>query len=253
MKMIRKMKISAVSIFPQIFSVLSDYGVTGKALEKKLIDFTAFDLREFTSDKHKVTDRPGFGGGAGMVMLIEPFFNFYDYYMKTYSVKPYVVLMSPAGKTFTNDIARELSQKDDLVFFCGRYEGIDERINSIVDMELSAGDFVMTGGELPSMLMIDAISRFIPGVVGDENSVINDSFYDGLLDYPHYTKPAVFRNMTVPEVLRSGNHKEIDLYRKKQSFINTILKRPDLFIKRELSAEDKKVLVEIITELIKDA
>ena len=244
--------IKVVSIFPGMFSSLTNFGVIRKAIEGSIVKFEAINLRDYTKDKHKVTDKPGYGGNSGMVMLAEPFLKFYDDYCSKHE-KPYVVMTSPQGRRFDNNISKTLASKKNLVFLCGRYEGPDERVMSIVDDEISIGDFVVTGGELPAMIMIDSLLRFIPGVVGDENSVINDSFYNGLLDYPHYTKPAELRNLKVPEVLLSGNHAKIEKYRKKESFLRTILKRPDLFLKRELKKEDKKIIVEIIKELYDSA
>ena len=244
-----KIEITILSIFPEMFNIITNYGIIKKAIESGIVKINVLNLRDFTVDKHKVTDRPGYGGNNGMVMLVEPFFRFYDEYIKKNNFKPYVVLPSPEGRTYNNQIAFDLSKKEKLVFFCGRYEGIDERIKAIVDEEISIGDYVLTGGELPTMVMIEVLRRFVPGVVGSKESVENDSFYNGLLDFSHYTKPAEFRGMKVPEILLSGDHKKIEQFRKKDSILKTILKRPDLFINKELSLEDKKLLVEIIQEL----
>jgi len=233
-----------------MFEAITKYGVLSRAIQNNIVSFTAHDLRDYTKDKHKVTDLYAYGGGPGMVMKPEPFFEFYDNYVQTKNKKPYVILTSPQGKRFDSTDAERLSKQENLVFFCGRYEGIDERVMKLVDEEFSIGDFVVTGGELPSMLMIDAICRFVPGVVGDIESVKNDSFYNSLLDHPHYTKPREFRGLKVPEVLLSGNHEKINEYRKRESIIRTILKRPDLFIKHDLDEFEKKVIVNIIRELI---
>ncbi|AEX85209.1 tRNA (guanine-N1)-methyltransferase [Marinitoga piezophila KA3] len=250
MKMIPKIEIDVVTIFPDMFKALTDFGVISRAIRDEIVHFKAHNLRDYTKDKHKVTDLYAYGGGPGMVMKPEPFFEFYDKYIEEKGTKPYIILTSPQGKHFDTGDAERLAQKKNLVFFCGRYEGIDERVMNIVDEELSIGDFVVTGGELPAMLMIDALLRFVPGVVGDIESVKNDSFYNTLLDHPHYTKPRNYRGMEVPEVLLSGNHKKIDEYRKKESLLRTILKRPDLFIKHDLDEFEKRVLVNIIRELI---
>ncbi|HOB16624.1 MAG TPA: tRNA (guanosine(37)-N1)-methyltransferase TrmD [Defluviitoga sp.] len=244
-----KMEITILSIFPEMFKIITDYGIIKKAIEKGIVKFNILNLRDFTTDKHKVTDKPGYGGRNGMVMLAEPFFRFYDEYEQRNGCKPYVIIPSPEGKTFNNEIARELSQKEKLVFFCGRYEGIDERVKAIADQEISIGDYVLTGGELPAMVIIEVLLRFVPEVVGSRESVENDSFYNGLLDHSHYTKPAEFRGMKVPEILLSGDHKKIEQFRKKDSLLKTILKRPDLFVNKELSFEDKQLLVEIVQEL----
>ncbi|KAF2956470.1 tRNA (guanine-N1)-methyltransferase [Marinitoga sp. 38H-ov] len=244
------MEIDVVTIFPEMFEAITKYGVLSRAIKNDIISFHAHNLRDYTKDKHKITDLYAYGGGPGMVMKPEPFFEFYDNYIKTRNKKPYVILTSPQGKTFDSNEAERLSKQKNLVFFCGRYEGIDERVMTLVDEEFSIGDFVVTGGELPSMIMIDAICRFVPGVVGDVESVKNDSFYNSLLDHPHYTKPREYRGLRVPEVLLSGNHEKIEEYRKRESIIRTIIKRPDLFIKHELNDFEKKVIVNIIRELI---
>nr|WP_234970279.1 tRNA (guanosine(37)-N1)-methyltransferase TrmD [Marinitoga hydrogenitolerans] len=245
-----KIEIDVVTIFPQMFDSITNFGVLSRAIKNNIISFTAHNLRDYTKDKHKVTDLYAYGGGPGMVMKPEPFFEFYDYYVESKGKKPYVILTSPQGKQFNTHDAERLSKKENIVFFCGRYEGIDERVMNIVDEELSIGDFVVTGGELPAMLMIDAICRFVPGVVGDIDSVKNDSFYNQLLDHPHYTKPREYRGMKVPEVLLSGNHKKIEEFRKKESIIKTILKRPDLFVKHDFDEFEKQVIANIIRELI---
>ncbi|WP_129408947.1 tRNA (guanosine(37)-N1)-methyltransferase TrmD [Marinitoga lauensis] len=250
MKMNPKIEIDVVTIFPEMFEAITKYGVLSKAIKENIVSFKAHNLRDYTKDKHKVTDLYAYGGGPGMVMKPEPFFEFYDTYIEKKGKKPYVIITSPQGKRFESSDAERLAKKENIVFFCGRYEGIDERVMSLVDEEFSIGDFVVTGGELPAMLMIDALCRFVPGVVGDIDSVKNDSFYNQLLDHPHYTKPREYRGMKVPEVLLSGNHKKIDEYRKKESILRTILKRPDLFIKHDLDEFEKKVIVNIIRELI---
>src|SRR6056297_3005018 len=227
-------KIEVVSIFPNFVSQYFSFGVIEKALKKDIIDIKSINLRDYTHDKHKITDKPGYGGNSGMVMIPEPFFEYYDDYKKRENKKPFVVMPSPQGIKFDNEISKSLSEKDNLVFFCGRYEGIDNRVNEIVDLEVSIGDFVLTGGELPTLLMVDSLLRFVPEVVGNKNSVKNDSFYNGLLDFNHYTRPSNFRGGQIPEVLLSGDHKKIENFQKKQSLLNTALKRPDLFLKKEL-------------------
>jgi tRNA (guanine37-N1)-methyltransferase len=248
-----KIKIRTVSIFPEMFKILIENGVISKSIKNGLINFEAINLRDYTVDKHKVTDKPGYGGGAGMVMLAEPFFKAYEHFEKEVNEKPYVILTSPMGKTLNNEMSKKLALKKNLMFFCGRYEGIDNRVKSIIDEEISIGDYILTGGEIPALVIIDSLLRFVPGVVGDQESVVNDSFYEGLLDYSHYTKPEELRGYKIPEVLKSGNHKNIAYFRKKDSLLNTIMKRPDLFIKKELTEEQKKMVVEIIEELSKDA
>lgn len=249
MNLKKKIEISVLTIFPEAFQIITQIGVIKKAIQKQIVNFEVLNLRDYTTDKHKVTDRPGYGGKNGMVMLAEPFYRFYDEYLLKKGSKPYIVMPSPQGETLNNQIALELAKKEELIFFCGRYEGIDERVSRLVDKKISIGDYVLTGGELPAMVIIETLLRFVPGVVGSQESVENDSFYNGLLDYSHYTKPAEFRGMKVPEVLLSGDHKKIELFRKKESLLKTILKRPDLFRKKDLNEEEKDLLIEIIIEL----
>lgn len=244
------MRISVLTIFPEMVEIVKKYGVISRAIDNGKIEVNVFNLRDFTNDKHKVVDDYPYGGGPGMVMKPEPFFNFFDYYEKNFG-KPYVIYTSPQGRTLNNDVVKELSLKKNILIICGRYEGIDERVMSKVDDEISIGDYVLTGGELPAMVMIDAISRFVPGVIADE-SVENESFNTGLLDHPHYTRPREFKGLSVPEVLLEGNHEKIELWRRKMSLKKTILKRPDLFLKKELDTFDKKALVELFKELIND-
>lgn len=244
------MKISVLTIFPKMFSAITDWGVISRAIKEGKIVFEVIDLRDFTTDKHRTTDDYPYGGGSGLVMKVDPFFKAYDRIVEANGKKPYVVLTSPQGRVFNNDIAKELSTHDHNLFLCGRYEGIDERIMTIVDDELSIGDFVLSGGELAAMVMIEAISRFIPGVVGDTDSVVNDSFYNNLLDYPHYTRPRTIRGLDVPEVLLSGDHERIELFRKKESLKRTLERRPDLFLKHEFDEMDKKALLLLFKELM---
>lgn len=242
-----------LSIFPEMFELFSKFGVFKKALNQGLIGFKAINLRDYTTDKHRTTDDYQYGGGYGMVMKVEPFFRFYDEFVERNGEKPTVILPTPRGQLFNNDLALELSKKKNLVFFCGRYEGIDERVNVLVDYEISIGDYVVSGGELPAMVMIDAISRFVPGVIGNSRSVKEDSITMGLLDYPHYTRPENFRGLRVPEVLLSGDHKKVELFRIKESIKDTVLKRPDLFLKKDFTEVEKLAILEILKELLKDA
>jgi len=242
----------ALSIFPEMFEALSKFGIFKKALDKGLIGFRAINLRDYTTDKHRTTDDYQYGGGHGMVMKLEPFFRFYDEFVEKHGEKPTVILPTPKGQLFNNDLALELSKKKNLVFFCGRYEGIDERVNVLVDYEISIGDYVVSGGELPAMVMMDAISRFVPGVVGDFKSVEEDSITMGLLDYPHYTRPEDFRGLKVPKVLLSGDHKKVELFRIKESIKSTALRRPDLFLKKDFTKVEKLAILEVLRELLKD-
>ncbi|MGQ9855395.1 MAG: tRNA (guanosine(37)-N1)-methyltransferase TrmD [Fervidobacterium sp.] len=245
------MRVGVVTIFPDFVKVIKDYGVIAQAVENGLIDIEIFNLRDFTTDKHKVVDDYPYGGGPGMVMKPEPFFRFFEFYSQKYG-KPYVLLTSPQGRRLTNNFAQELASKEHILIICGRYEGIDERVSHFVDEEVSIGDYVLTGGELPAMVVIDAVSRFVPGVV-EEESVKNDSFYNDLLDHPHYTRPREIEGLKVPEVLVSGNHEEVELWRRKESLKKTMLKRPDLFIKHTFDELDKKALISLFRELMSNA
>jgi len=242
------LKISVLTIFPEMVEVIKKYGVISRAVQENKIEINIFNLRDFTSDKHRTVDDYPFGGGPGMVMKPEPFFRFYDFYVQAFG-KPHTILTSPQGRTFNNDLVKELSLKENLLIICGRYEGIDERVMELVDDEISIGDYVLTGGELPAMVMIDAISRFVPGIISEE-SVIEESFNTGLLDHPHYTRPREFDGRKVPEVLLEGNHEKIELWRRKMSLKKTIQRRPDLFLKKEFDEVDKIALLELFKELI---
>ena len=233
------MKIDILSIFPEMFEGPLTCSLLAKARDKKILDIGCTDIRSFTKDKHnKVDDRP-FGGGPGMIMKPEPVYealksvgvkkrnNLYKNPFK----KPLVIYMSPQGETLNNNIIKQLSQHEHLVLLCGHYEGIDERIINWVDREISIGDYVLTGGEIPAMVLIDSVARMLPEVVQDKLSVEQDSFYNGLLDYPHYTRPAEFKKLSVPKVLLSGNHLEIEKWRKEQALERTKKRRPDLLKK----------------------
>ena len=219
-----------------------------RAIIRKLVNINIHNLRDFADNKHGTVDDKPYGGGPGMVIKPEPVYRAVRYIINTNkkkTIKPKIILMSPQGKVFNHKIAKELIKNKHLIIICGHYEGIDERVMKIVDYEISIGDFVLTGGELPAMIIVDTIVRLIPGVVKEKNSVKNDSFSVGLLDYPHYTRPKVFNNMRVPKILLSGNHNKIRLWRLKKSLENTYLKRPDLLEKIKLTEEQKKILNQI--------
>lgn len=223
------MKIDAISIFPDFFSVL-DISLLGKARESGLIDFKAHDLRTYTHDRHKAVDDSPYGGGAGMVMKPEPWGEALD---ELVVGRPTIIFTTPAGKPFTQELAQELSTKPHLIFACGRYEGIDQRVVEYAQeraevMEISIGDYVLNGGEVAVVAMIEAICRLIPGVIGNTQSLADESHVDGLLEYPSYTKPQAWRGLQVPEVLLSGHHAEIAAWRKEQSLKRTQANRPDL-------------------------
>ncbi|MBK2027936.1 tRNA (guanosine(37)-N1)-methyltransferase TrmD [Allofrancisella guangzhouensis] len=238
------MKFGIISIFPEMFRALSDFGVTSRAFKTEKIEISYFNPRDYTTDKHATVDDTSFGGGAGMVMKYQPLADAILEAKKTLGYKTKVVYLSPQGSVFNHSKALELLGNDSLILLCGRYEGIDERlIKECVDEEISVGDFVLSGGEIPAMLVMDSLIRLLPDVLGNKHSVIEDSFYDGLLDYPHYTKPAVLPNgEAVPDVLLSGNHLEIARWRRKQKLIRTYERRKDLIQCLCLSDEDKQVL-----------
>lgn len=224
------MRIDIVTIFPKMFDPVLGESIIKRAQNKGKVKIHIHDLRDYSEDKHrKVDDRP-FGGGSGMVMRPEPIFRAVEYIKsKIRRQKTKVILMCPQGKTFNQKIAKELIKYKHLILICGHYEGVDERVREyLADEEISIGDYVLTGGELPAMVLVDAIARFIPGVLGDKNSLNFESFECNLLEYSHYTRPAEFRGMAVPEILLSGNHKKIELWRKSLALERTKKRRPDL-------------------------
>lgn len=220
--------------------------ILGKAIEKGLIEIRTINIRDFTSDKHQVVDDTPYGGGQGMVMKVEPIARAIES-VKAQNPSVWTVYLTPQGRSLNQDLARRLSMQPHLILLCGRYEGVDERVKALfIDEEISIGDYVLTGGELAAMVVIDAVSRFIPGVLGSDRSAAEDSFYNSLLEYPQYTRPPNFRGHCVPEVLLSGNHYAISLWRRKEALRRTSLRRPDLLAKANLTEEDKKLLEEIL-------
>lgn len=242
--------IDVVTIFPAMIDAVLSEGVIGRARSRGLVDVKARDLRDYTSDKHRVVDDMPFGGGAGMVLKPEPLFRAVEEIAAERGAPDAVVLMTPQGRPMSHAEALRFSRMSRLVVLCGRYEGIDERVtDTLVTDEMSIGDFVVTGGELPALLLVDAVVRLVPGVVGDEASVEGDSFVRGLLDHPHYTRPAVFRGLAVPEVLSSGHHAAIEQWRAGQRVARTAARRPDLLAKLEssaLSQDERKALAEVL-------
>ncbi len=244
------MRIDIVSIFPESFAPL-DQSIVKRARERGLLEIVVRDLRDFTTDRHRQVDDTPYGGGAGMVMKPEPFFAAVGAIRAAApGTTPRIILTSPQGERFTQAVAQRLAGETHLVILCGHYEGIDERVREgLATEELSIGDYVLTGGELPAMVIVDAVARFIPGVVGDAQSVEADSFAEGLLDYPHYTRPAEFRGMKVPDVLLSGDHDAIRRWRHAQRLRRTLERRPDLLKAEALSEEDRRVLDEFDVEI----
>ena len=239
------MKFYIMTLFPDMVMNGLNTSIIGKAMEKELLSIDAVDIRDYTLDKHRHVDDYPYGGGAGMVMQAQPVYDCFKDIEKYLEKKPRVLFMTPTGKTFNQDMAKELSQEENLVFLCGHYEGIDKRVlDKIVTDEVSIGDFVLTGGELPAMMMIDAISRLIPGVLNNDISAETESFTDNLLEYPQYTRPEVWEGEAVPAVLLSGHHANIEKWRREQSLLITKERRPDLFEKAQLTKKDKKFLAE---------
>lgn len=243
------MDIKIFSLFPEMFSGPLGTSLLGKARSKDILSIDVINFREYSTNKHRSVDDYPFGGGAGMVLQPEPVISALRDNLDLDDPDTEIILMSPQGKVFNQQAACELSKKKRLAFICGHYEGFDERIRSFVTQEYSIGDYVLTGGELPAMVMIDAISRLIPGVIKEQESYEEDSFYNGLLEYPHYTRPQNFEGMEVPEVLLSGHHENIRKWRKKESLRRTLERRPDLLEHYELNKEEAKMLAEIKAEL----
>ncbi|WP_293446154.1 tRNA (guanosine(37)-N1)-methyltransferase TrmD [Persephonella sp.] len=233
-------KFHVLTIFPEFFGGFVNTGIVSRAIKKGLVHINTVNLRDYTTDKHRTVDDVVYGGGPGMLLKPEPIFRAYEEISK--EKKPYVLITEPWGRRFDQKFAKELSEKDEIMIICGRYEGVDERVKTIVDEEVSIGDFVLSGGEPAALVIMDAVIRLIPGVVGDEDSLRVDSFSDGLVGYPNYTRPPVFKGMEVPDVLRSGNHKLIELWRRWKQIENTYKKRPDLLKIADLSENDIKIL-----------
>ena len=228
------MKFHIFTIFPEMYSSMFKEGVISRGIKKGQLEIILHNIRDYTNDKHKKVDDYPFGGGPGMIMKPEPIFNAVDAVSKKYSIPKETpkILLSPQGQQFNHEIAQNLSAHNEIIMICGRYEGLDERIReNLTTDEISIGDYILSGGEIASMVIIDAVSRLIPGVLGSEKSPLNDSFYDGLLQFPQYTRPASFRSMDVPDIILSGNHAEIAKWRKRQSIIRTKKNRPDLLDK----------------------
>ena len=239
-----------LTLFPEMFTGPFSESILKRAREKDLIDIKTVNIRDFAEDKHHTTDEPPYGGGAGMVMKAEPIFKAWQDTQNKRGHKSKTILMSPQGQELTQDLVKDLSQEEGLTIICGRYEGVDERVReTIVDQEISIGDYVLTGGELPAMVLVDSISRLLSGVLGDEDSSKKDSFYNGLLEHPHYTRPREINGLKVPDVLLSGNHQLIERWRKKESLKRTLLRREDLLEDRNLSDLEKELLKEIKLEL----
>ncbi|OXM15966.1 tRNA (guanosine(37)-N1)-methyltransferase TrmD [Paenibacillus herberti] len=256
------MRIDVLTLFPEMFDGVFGASILGKARDKGIVSLNAVNFREYANNKHNTVDDYPYGGGGGMVLKAEPVFSAVEDLLRadgqldeqpdrTAAAKaPRIILMCPQGQPFTQRKAEELAAEDRLIFICGHYEGYDERIREhLVTDELSIGDYVLTGGELPAMVMIDSVVRLLPGVLGNESSAVTDSYSTGLLEYPHYTRPASFRGMEVPEVLLSGHHSRIDQWRREQSMLRTLQRRPDLLDDAPLTDKERKWVRDQLMEL----
>ena len=242
------MKFDILTLFPKMFSSPFEESILGKAVVKGLIQIRTINIRDFALDKHQVVDDAPYGGGQGMVMKGEPIARAIEW-IRSENPSVWTIFLTPQGKRFNQRIAQELAGHSHLVLLCGRYEGIDERVRELfADEEISIGDYVLTGGELAAMVLIDAVSRLLPGVLGSDRSAEEDSFFLSLLEYPQYTRPSNFRGMEVPEVLLSGNHAAISRWRRMQALRRTWMRRPDLLEKASLSNEDRELLREIVEQ-----
>lgn len=236
------MIIDVLTILPDMFASPMSASIIGIARERGLVEFRTHDLRDWTHDRHHTTDDSPYGGGPGMVMKPEPIFEALEAVQEMEDDPGYVVFFTPAGVPFDQRIAASLAENERLVFVCGRYEGFDERVLSLADLEVSIGDYVLTGGELPAMVVADAVVRHVPGVLGDEESAVEESFSEGLLEYPQYTRPPEFRGLEVPEVLRSGDHARIAQWRREMSVRKTTRVRPDLLARASLTDAERAIV-----------
>lgn len=240
------MKIDVLTLFPGMFEGPLRESILGRAISGGLLSVVVHDLRDYARDKHKVTDDAPYGGGGGMVMKPEPIFRAVKSLSRGGKEPSRVLLLSPQGRLLTHQVASELARLPHLILVCGRYEGVDERVRShLVDDEISIGEYVLTGGELPAMVLTDAVARLIPGALGHPRAALDDSYAGGLLEYPHYTRPAEYRGLSVPEVLLSGHHQEIVQWRRRQSLRRTLERRPELLAVADLSEEDRAYLTEL--------
>ncbi|MCG7585057.1 tRNA (guanosine(37)-N1)-methyltransferase TrmD [Photobacterium sp. OFAV2-7] len=243
------MKVGIISLFPDMFNAITNFGVTGQAVKKGLLSVETWNPRDFTHDKHRTVDDRPYGGGPGMLMMVQPLRDAIHAAKQSVEGQAKVIYLSPQGRKLDQAGVEELAQNENLILICGRYEGVDERIiQQEVDEEWSIGDFVLTGGELPAMTLVDAVVRFVPGVLGDFASAEEDSFANGLLDCPHYTRPELLDGQEVPKVLLSGNHKDISRWRLKQSLGRTWLRRPELLENLALTDDQEFLLAEFIRE-----
>ena len=243
------MNFHVLTLFPEMIMNGLETSILGRAAAKGIVTFEAVNIRDYTLERHgKVDDYP-YGGGAGMVMQAEPIYRAYEALVEKIGKKPRVIYMTPQGKTFNQNIAEDLAKEEDLVFLCGHYEGVDERVLEMIATDyLSAGDYVLTGGELPAMMMIECISRLVPGVLNNNVSAEFETFHDNLLEYPQYTRPEVFMGKKVPDILLSGHHANVEKWRREQSIIRTLKNRPELLEDAVLSKKEQKFLDELLRQ-----
>ncbi|MBI3950105.1 MAG: tRNA (guanosine(37)-N1)-methyltransferase TrmD [Acidobacteria bacterium] len=242
------MRFDILTIFPEMFRGPLDFSILKRAQEQGIIDIRVHDLRTFATDKHHMVDDRPFGGGAGMVFKPEPIFRAVEALLegRPATESRAIILLSPQGRVFNQQEAERLAQMQHLILICGRYEGVDERVvEHLITDEISIGDYILTGGEIPAVVIVDAVTRLLPGALGDQASAARDSFAEGILDYPHYTRPADFRGMKVPDILLSGNHAQIERWRQRKALEKTLRVRPDLLAKADLSESDRALLEEI--------
>ncbi len=242
------MRIDIITILPEVFEPVLDASIVGRARSSGALEVAVHDLRDWTTDRHRTTDDYPFGGGPGMVMKPEPVIHALRDVREQSAAEPTVIVLSPQGRRLDQGLVKELAALPRLILVCGRYEGFDERILSHADMELSVGDYVLTGGELPALIVVDAVARLQPGVLGHEDSAVDESFSVGLLEYPQYTRPASFEGMDVPEVLTSGDHARIARWRRTESIRRTAERRPDLIAAADLTDEERRLARQVMDE-----
>jgi len=245
------LKIDVLTLFPEMFEGVFNASILGKAKDKGIVSLAAINFRNFAKNKHMTVDDYPYGGGGGMVLQAEPVFEAVEALINgnQTSAKPRIILMCPQGEQYSQKKAEELAEEEHLIFICGHYEGYDERIREhLVTDELSVGDYVLTGGELPAMTIIDSVVRLLPGTLGNASSAVTDSYSTGLLEYPHYTRPAVFREWSVPDVLISGHHANVEAWRREQSLLRTLRRRPDLLRTAELTDKERQWLKKLAEE-----
>ena len=242
----QKMRVDILTLFPEMFEAVLKTSIIGRAEDKGLIEINCVQIRDFAFNKHRQVDDYPYGGGQGMVMQAEPIFCAYESVCKNLDYKPLTIYMSPQGKTFRQSTAKKLAKERHMVILCGHYEGVDQRVlDEIVDMEISLGDFVLTGGEIAAMAVVDATARMIPGVLASTDAFSDESHFNGLLEYPQYTRPSVWHDSGVPEVLQSGNHKLIEEWKRKEALLNTFKKRRGMLSKARLTDKERRFIEEL--------